>query len=85
MPIPTFPNGSFPGFRMEKKELVQEMKHLYDFPCFLMHIRPSDEISNYNKTKATCSKAAIKTLEQDMALSNGVLLFLLLSLNVFFT
>ena len=26
------------------------MKTLYDFPYFLMHIRPFDIISNYNKT-----------------------------------
>ena len=45
MPIPRFPNGRFPGFcqfRMEKKELALEMENLYDFPYFLIHIRPSD-------------------------------------------
>ena len=53
MLIPRFPNGRFPGFcqfRMEKKELALEMENLYDFPYSLKHIRPSDEISNHNKT-----------------------------------
>ena len=46
------PNNRFPGFFqfcMEKKEIVVGMKTLYDFSYFLMHIRPFDEISNYNK------------------------------------
>ena len=53
MPIPRFRSGHFPGFcqfHMEKKELALEMENLYDFPYSLMHIRPSDEISNHNKT-----------------------------------
>ena len=46
-------NARFPGFcqfRMEKKEFAVVTKTLYDFPYFLMHIRPFDLISNYNKT-----------------------------------
>ena len=53
MPIPRFRSGVFPEFcqfRMEKKKLALEMENLYDFPYSLMHIRPSDEISNHNKT-----------------------------------
>ena len=52
MPMPV-PNGRFPGFcqfRMEKKEFAVDMKTLHDFPYLLMHIRPFDVISNYNKT-----------------------------------
>ena len=55
MPIQRFPNGRLPEFcqfRMEK-ELALEMKNLYGCPYSLMHIRPSDEISNYNKTNLT--------------------------------
>ena len=53
IPIPSFPNGPFPGFcqfHMEKKEFAVEMKTLYDFPYVLMHISPFNEISNYKKT-----------------------------------
>ena len=51
-----FSNGGFPGFsqfRMEKKEFAVEMKTLYDFAYFLMHITSFDVISIYNKTNAT--------------------------------
>ena len=54
MPISRFPSGRFPGFcqfRVEKKELALEMKHLSDFQYSLMHIRPSDETSIHNKNK----------------------------------
>ena len=53
--IPRFENGRFPEFfqfRLKEKEFAVEMKILYDFPYFLMHIRPFDEISNY-KTNLT--------------------------------
>ena len=56
MPISRFPSGRFPGFcqfRVEKKELALEMKHLSDFKYFLIHIRPSDETSIHNKTDLT--------------------------------
>ena len=58
-------------FCMEKKELALEMDNLYDSPYSLMHIRLSDAVSNHSKTNLTwhlyaCSKATIKTLEQDM-------------------
>ena len=33
-----------------KKEFALELKTFYDFPYFLMHIRPFYMISNYNKT-----------------------------------
>ena len=36
-----------------EKELALEMKNMYDFPYFLMHIRPSDKISNHNKKNLT--------------------------------
>ena len=54
-PMPRFPNGRFPGFCqfcMEKKELYSvEIKTLYyDFPYFLIYIRPFDLISSYNNT-----------------------------------
>ena len=64
MPIPRFPSGRFPTFcqfRMQKKKLALEMKNLYDFPYFLMHSRPSDEISML--------KTTVKKLEQDMNMS----------------
>ena len=51
MPIP-MPNDRFPGFfqyRMEKNEFAVEMKTLYDFPYFLIHVRPFDVISSYSK------------------------------------
>ena len=35
---------------IEKKEFAVEMKTLYDFPYFLMHIRLFAVISNYSKT-----------------------------------
>ena len=56
MPIPRFLNGRFPGFcqfRMEKKEFAGEMKNLYDFPYYLMHIGRSEEIINHSKTNLT--------------------------------
>ena len=49
-------NDRFRGFCqfcMEKKEFAVEMKTLYDFPNFLMHIRPFGKISNHNKTNLT--------------------------------
>ena len=61
MPIPRFPSGRFPTFcqfRMQKKKLALEIKNYYDFPYFLMHRRPSDEISML--------KTTVKKLEQDM-------------------
>ena len=45
--------GRIPGFcqfLMEKKDFAVEMKALYDFLYFLMHTRPFEGISNYNKT-----------------------------------
>ena len=53
IPISRFPSGRFPRFcqfRLEKKELALEMKHLSDFQYSLTHIRPSDETSIHNKT-----------------------------------
>ena len=77
---------------MQKNELALEMKKLYDFPTSLMHIRPSDEISmfkgnnkNIRKRYETCPKLKLKNKSIATTLSNGVLLSLLLSLNVFFT
>ena len=73
MLMPRFPNGCFRGFchfRMEKKEFAIEINPLYDFPYFLMHIRPFDLISNYKKEKPhlefTCSKSTTKAQEQFM-------------------
>ena len=43
----------FCQFHVEKKEFAVEMKKLYDFPYFLIHIRPFNEISNNNKTNLT--------------------------------
>ena len=60
-----FPNSLFPGFCqfcMEKKVVI-EVKTLYDFPYFLMHIRFIDVIFNYNTTTYlvfTCLKSRIK-------------------------
>ena len=95
MPIPRFPSGRFPKFcqfPMQKNELALEMKKLYDFPYSLMHIRPSDEISmfkgnnkNIRTRYETCLKLKLKNKSIETTLSNGVLLSLLLSLNVFFT
>ena len=77
---------------MQKNELALEMKNLYDFPYSLMHIRPSDEISmfkgnnkNIRTRYETCLKLKLKNKYTKTTLSNGVLLSLLLSLNVFFT
>ena len=77
---------------MQKNELALEMKKLYDFPNSLMHIRPSDEISmfkgnnkNIRTRYETCLKLKFKNKYTETTLSNGVLLSLLLSLNVFFT
>ena len=53
IPMPRFPSRRFPGFRqfrMENEKFAVEMKTLYDFLHFLIHIRPFDVISNYNKT-----------------------------------
>ena len=93
MPIQRIPSGRLPEFcqfRMQK-ELALEMKNLYDFPYSLMHIRPSDEISmfkgnNQNRTRyETRLKLKLKNKYTEATLSNGVLLSLLLSLNVFFS
>ena len=42
---------------MERKEFAVEMRILYDFPYFLMHIRTFDVIFNYSKFKFTAIKA----------------------------
>ena len=88
---------------MEKKEFAVEMKTLYDFPYFLMHIRPFDVNFNYNKTNLLgiymfkvdnkntrtryeiCLRLKFRKTYTSMTLSNGVLLSLLLTLNVFLT
>ena len=94
MPIQRIPSGRLPEFcqfRMQK-ELALEMKNLYDFPYSLMHIRPSDEISmfkgnnqNIRTRYETRLKLKLKNKYTEATLSNGVLLSLLLSLNVFFS
>ena len=95
MPIPRFPSSRFPEFcqfRVQKKELALEMKNLSDFPYYLMHIRPFDEISmvkgnnqSIRRRYDTGLQLKLKNKCTETTLSNGVLLFLLLSLNVFFT
>ena len=106
MPMLRFPNGCFSAFCqfcMEKKEFAVEMRTLYDFPYFLMHIGSFDVISNYSKTNLLgiyvfkvdnkntrtryekCLKLKLKNKYIRMTLSNGVLLSLFITLNIFLT
>ena len=86
---------------MEKKEFAEEMKNLYDFSLMHIRPFDENfnynkktllgvylfKVNNKNiRTRyETCLKLNLKNKYTRTTLSNGVLLFLLLSLNVFLT
>ena len=72
MPMARFSISRFPGFcqfHMKKKEFTIEMKALHYFPYFLIisGLLTCFELQQDKRYLAfTCSKSAIKTVEQDM-------------------